>query len=86
MGILKDLQVLMSSESENHIFSVWSVRVSLSVCIYLSVISITQKQITAESSNLAIYIYMIGGCSFKLFIKIGRKLCAQGHAKKILIH
>ena len=40
------------TKSENDIFSVWC------ACIYacVSVISITQKQITAESSNSAIYI------------------------------
>ena len=41
LEILIDLHVLKSSESESHIFSVWS------ACV--SVISITQKQITAES-------------------------------------
>ena len=44
--ILMNLQVLRSPKSENHIFSKWS------VCMYVSVISITQKQITAEASNL----------------------------------
>ena len=68
-----DLHVLMSPESENHIFSVWSVY----MCVCVSVISITQKQITAESSNLAFYICVIGRCYLKLFMKIGQKLCAQ---------
>ena len=63
MEILMDLYVLRSPESENHIFSKWSVCmfvclsvcmcVCLSVCqcICVSVISITQKQITAKTSN-----------------------------------
>ena len=51
--ILKDLHVLKSPVSENHIFSRWSVY----MCI--SVISITQKQITAETASLAFYICII---------------------------
>ena len=39
------LFVLRSPESENNIFSVWSV----CVCVCISVIIITQKQITAET-------------------------------------
>ena len=53
-----DLHVLKSPESENHIFSVWSVCMSLYVCV--SLITITQKQITVETSNLAFYICIIG--------------------------
>ena len=69
MEILLDLHVLRSPESENHIFSVWPVCIvslcvsmcvpvslSLSLCVCVSVISITQKQITAETSNLVLYI------------------------------
>ena len=41
--ILIILHVMMTHESEIHIFSVWS------VCVCVSVISITQKQITAET-------------------------------------
>ena len=43
-----DLHVMRSPESENHIFNVRS------VCMYVcvSAISIAQKQITAETSNL----------------------------------
>ena len=78
MEISMDLYVLRSLESENHIFSVWSV----CVCLCVSVISITHKQITAESSDLAFYFCVIGRCYFKLFIKIGQKLCVQGHAKE----
>ena len=49
-----DLHVLRFPESENHIFSVWFVCmcVRVSVCVCVPVIRITQKQITAESSNL----------------------------------
>ena len=68
------LHVLRSPESENHIFSVWS------VCV--CAITITQKQITAESSNLEFYICNTGKCYLKLFIKIGQKLCVQGHTKE----
>ena len=79
-----DLHVMRSLESENHIFSVWYVRVyvCVSVCVCVSVISITQKQITAESSNLAFYICLIGGCYWKLFIKVEQKLCVQGRTKE----
>ena len=48
MEILINLHVLRSPESENHIFSGQSLSLSLCVCA----ISITQKQITAECSNL----------------------------------
>ena len=44
MEILMDLHVMRAPESENHILSIWSV----CMCICVSVISITQKQITAE--------------------------------------
>ena len=46
MEILMDLHILRSPGSENHIFSVWSV--CMHVCVCVTVISITQKQITAE--------------------------------------
>ena len=69
-----DLHVLKPSESENNIFSVWS------VCV--SVISITQKQITAETSNLVFYICIMRRCYLKLFMKIAQKLCVQGHTKE----
>ena len=42
MEILMDLHVMRSPESENHIFSVWSV--CLCVCFHK-----TQKQTTAEA-------------------------------------
>ena len=78
MKILKDLLAMRSPESENKIFNVWSVCVR--VC--LSVISITQKQITAETSNLVFYICIMYRCYLKLFVKIGQNLCVQGHAKE----
>ena len=46
--ILMDLHVLRSPESENPVFSGWSVS-----CVYLPDISIIQKQSIAETSNLA---------------------------------
>ena len=55
MEILNDLHVLRTPKSENHIFSVWSVCMCVCVCACVSVISITQKQITAETSNLVFY-------------------------------
>ena len=44
-------------ESENHIFSSWS------VCV--SVVSITQKQVAAETPNLVFYICFICKCYLK---------------------
>ena len=78
MEIEMDLHVMRSPESENHIFSACSE----CLCICVSVIGITQKQITAESSNLAFYICVIGRCYLKLFIKTGKKLCVQEHTKE----
>ena len=37
MEILMDLHVLRTPESENHIFSVWSVCVCVGMCVCLSV-------------------------------------------------
>ena len=56
--ILMDIHVLSSLESQNHIFSVWSVcvsvcmRVFVCACACVCVISTIQKQDTTESSNL----------------------------------
>ena len=85
MEILMDLHVLRSPDSENHIFSKWSLCMCVCVClcVCVSVINLTQKQIIAESSNLAFYIWVIGRCYLKLFIKIGQKFCAH---KRILIN
>ena len=57
MEILTDLHVLKSPESENNTFSVWSV--CMYVCICASAISLTQKLITEETSNLVFYICII---------------------------
>ena len=52
MKILVDLRGMRAPEFENHIFSVWSVCMYVYVRVCESVISITQKQITAETLNL----------------------------------
>ena len=74
--ILIDLHVLSSHEFKNHIFS--------GLCMYVcaSFITVTQKQIAAESSNLAFYICIIRRYYLKRFIKIGQKLCVQERIKK----
>ena len=54
--ILMNLQVVRSPVFENHIFTVSSVF----MCVYVSVISMTEKQITAKTSNLMFYICMVG--------------------------
>ena len=73
MEILMDFLVLRFHKSENHIFSSWSV--CMYVYVSVSVISLTQKQITAETSNLIFYIFVIYRCCLKLFMKIGQKHC-----------
>ena len=83
-----DLHVLRSPESENHIFSKWSVCMFVYVCVCICVwvcvtfISITQKQNIAETSKLVFYICIMYRCYLKLFIKIGQIPCVQGHTKK----
>ena len=79
MEILMDLHVTRTRESKNHIFSFG---VCICMCVRVSVINIIKKQITAKTSNLVIYICFMYRCYLKLFIKIGRKLCVQGHIKK----
>ena len=61
MEILMKLHVMRVPESENHIFSIWSVCMCmcLCACVCVSVISITQKQSTAELSNLVFNICII---------------------------
>ena len=78
MEILMDLHFMRASESENHIFSIWSV----CMCFCVFVVSITQKQITAEPSNLVFYISIIYGCYLNLFMTIGQKLCVQEHTNE----
>ena len=48
MEVLMDLHVLRSPDSENQIFSGWS--------MFLCVISITQNQIRAENLNFLFYV------------------------------
>ena len=84
--ILIDLYFMRTPESENHTFSIWSVCMCVSLCVCVCVsecffFSITQKQTTAETSNLLFYICIIYRCYLKLFMKIGQKLCVQGHTK-----
>ena len=76
--ILMDLHVMKTPESKNQIFSIWSV----CMCVSVSVISITQKLVTAETSNLVFYILIINKLYLKHFIKIGQKLCVQEHTKE----
>ena len=71
-----DLHVMRSPESENHTFRVGSV---WHVCV--TVISITQKQITVETSNLIFYICITYRCYLRIFIKMGPKFCEQEHTK-----
>ena len=47
----------------------------------LCLIGIIQKHISAEISNLVFYICIMYRCYLKFFIKIGQKLCVQGHTK-----
>ena len=81
---LTDLQVLRSLESKNHILAYGLfICAALSLCecacacvsVSVSVISITQKEITAQTSNLLFYIFIMHRCYFKLFQEIGQKLC-----------
>ena len=72
--IFRDLQVFMSSESENRTFSGWY--------MYVTVISITKKEIAASTPNLVFYICIICRYYLKLFMKFEHKYFAQGHTKK----
>ena len=67
-----NLHILRSPESENHSFRVWSacMCVCVSMCVSVSVISITKKKITSETSNLVFYICIMYKYYLKLFIKI----------------
>ena len=68
------LHILRPPESENYIIRVWFVCMCACLFVCVPVISITQKQIAAESSNLAFFICIIGRCYLKLLIKFGLKL------------
>ena len=74
-----DLHVLRSPESENHTFSVWCE----CLCVCVSDNSITQKQITAEISNLIFYIWIMYRCNSKHFI--GQKSVHRGTGIQIEI-
>ena len=78
MEILIDLPILRSPESENHIYS------DLCVCMCLTVINITQKQITAETLNSVFNICIIFRCYLKVFMKIGQIVCVQDHEKTLM--
>ena len=80
MKISTDLCVITSHESQNHIFRFWCLCMCLCLSVFVTVINITQKQITREKSNLILCIF-ICSCYLKLFIKIGQKLCVQEHTK-----
>ena len=75
------LHVLRSPETENYIFK-------RLVCAYghVSVISITQKQIMTEISDLISYICITCRCYLKLLMKIEQKTLCTGMHKIILIH
>ena len=83
MEILMDLCVLKPLESENHIFSDWFMCLYVCVCVCVSFISITQKQIAVEISNLVFYICITRRCSSNLFMKIGIKLYIQRQTKEL---
>ena len=57
------------------------VYVYVCLCVCAFIININQKQSTAESSNLALYICSIRRCYLKNFIKIEQKFCVQVHIK-----
>ena len=70
---------LRSPESKNHIFRAWS------VCVYLSVINITQRQIMAENPNLVLYICIMRKCNLKLFYKVRTNSLFKNHTFKLII-
>ena len=80
--ILMDLHVMKTPESKNQIFSIWSV----CMCVSVSVISITQKLVTAETSNLVFYICITYRCYLKLFYEDRTKSLCTGAHKRILMH
>ena len=79
MEILMDLHVLRTPESENQYFSGF---VCGGVCLCASVTSVTKKQITAKTSNLAFYICITCRCYLKLLMKIRQIVSVQGHTKE----
>ena len=51
-------------------------------CASIALWGATQNQIATETSNLVFYICIVRKRYLKLFIKIGQKLCVQGHTKE----
>ena len=79
-----DLRVMRTPESKSHIFSVWSV--CMYVCVCVSVISIAQRQITAETFKFGIlHLYHIQMPIEFFYEDRTKTLCAETH-KRILIH
>ena len=77
MEILMDLHFMRATGSENHIFS------SKSVCVSPSVISITQNQIAAETTNFIYSTFVLCVDATSNFSrKIGQKLYVQEHTKE----
>ena len=79
MEIWMVLEVLKSPETENHIFSGWSIW--LCVCVCASVISITPNHITSETQNSVFYICFKCRCYLKIFKKVGQIFWAQDAQK-----
>ena len=76
------LYVLRSPESKKHVFSGWSVCVSVCLCVCESVITLTQKLITAECPNWVFRMRVIWERYPKLFMFIALKLRLQRHTKE----
>ena len=73
---------LKSPKYINHILTGLPVRICVCVWICVTFISITQKQIVAETLNSILFVCMICRWYLILFVKIGQKLCIQGHIKE----
>ena len=56
------------------------------LCVCVSVISITQKQIPAKASSLELFICIKYRCYLKLFIKLVKKTLLTGAHKRIITH
>ena len=80
MQILMDLQVLISPEHENKIFSYWSVCICVSVCVYYQIYQHYSK--TNYSRNFKFHILHLYSTYLKLFMKIRQTICAQSHTKE----
>ena len=77
MKIAMDSQVFKSPDSENHLFRVWS------VCVTIT--NITPKQIIAETPNLSFYICIICRCNMLLetFSENQTIGCVKRHTKEL---